>query len=115
MPGPGDRGGEKQKPKNASKTLKRLLGYMLKYGWVFFILLICAFAVKKIHITPQNALIKLIIASQAGLLLSDGNRNAATMLFAAIAVITAIIIHSYHRNALKDSQTHFRNSFIPTI
>ena len=44
MPGPGDRGGEKQKPKNASKTLKRLLGYMLKYGWVFFILLICAFA-----------------------------------------------------------------------
>ncbi len=44
MPGPGDRGGEKQKPKNAGKTLKRLLGYMLRYGWVFFILLIFAFA-----------------------------------------------------------------------
>ena len=44
MPGPGDRGGEKQKPKNAKKTLRRLLAYMLRYGWVFFVLLIFAFA-----------------------------------------------------------------------
>ena len=44
MPGPGDRGGEKQKPKNAGKTVRRLLAYMMKYGWIFFILLIFAFA-----------------------------------------------------------------------
>ena len=44
MPGPGDRGGEKQKPKNAGKTLSRLIGYMMRYGWVFFILLVFAFA-----------------------------------------------------------------------
>ena len=44
MPGPGDRGGEKQKPKNAGKTLRRLIGYMMRYGWVFFILLVFAFA-----------------------------------------------------------------------
>ena len=40
MPGPGDRGGEKQKPQNAGKTLRRLLKYMMEYGWIFFILLV---------------------------------------------------------------------------
>lgn len=44
MPGPGDRGGEKQKPKNAGRTLRRLLSYMMKYGWIFFLLLLLAFA-----------------------------------------------------------------------
>lgn len=44
MPGPGDRGGAKQKPKDARKTLRRLLKYMLEYAWIVFLLLICAFA-----------------------------------------------------------------------
>jgi ATP-binding cassette subfamily B protein len=44
MPGPGDRGGKKEKPKNARKTLRRLLKYMMEYVWLFFLLLICAFA-----------------------------------------------------------------------
>ena len=43
MPGPGDRGREKQKPKNPRKTLRRLLRYMFRYIFIVFILLICAF------------------------------------------------------------------------
>ena len=44
MPGPGDRGGVKQKPKNAKKTFRRLLKYMMEYGLVFFVLILFAFA-----------------------------------------------------------------------
>lgn len=43
MPGPGDRGREKQKPKNPRKTLRRLLRYMFRYIFIVLILLICAF------------------------------------------------------------------------
>ncbi|MCR4586542.1 MAG: ABC transporter ATP-binding protein/permease [Lachnospiraceae bacterium] len=44
MPGPGDRGGVKQKPKDAKKTFRRLLKYMMEYGGIFFILILFAFA-----------------------------------------------------------------------
>lgn len=44
MPGPGDRGKAKEKPKHAGKTLRRLLKYLMEYGWVVFLMLICAFA-----------------------------------------------------------------------
>lgn len=43
MPGPGDRGREKQKPKNPRKTLRRLLRYMFRYIFIVLILLTCAF------------------------------------------------------------------------
>ena len=44
MPGPGDRGKAKEKPKHAKKTLIRLLKYLMEYGWVVLIMLLCAFA-----------------------------------------------------------------------
>lgn len=44
MPGPGDRGKAKEKPKHAKKTLVRLLKYLMEYGWVVLIMLLCAFA-----------------------------------------------------------------------
>ena len=44
MPGPGDRGKAKERPKHARKTLKRLLKYLMEYGWVVFVMLLCAFA-----------------------------------------------------------------------
>ena len=42
MPGPGDRGGKKEKPKNTKGTLKRILRYLSKYKIIVFILLILA-------------------------------------------------------------------------
>ena len=44
MPGPGDRGGKKSKPKDAKGTLLRILRYLAQYFWIVVILLICAFA-----------------------------------------------------------------------
>ena len=42
MPGPGDRGGKKEKPKDAKATLLRILRYLSKYRWIVFLLVICA-------------------------------------------------------------------------
>ena len=44
MPGPGDRGKAKEKPKHARRTMRRLLKYLMEYGWVVFLMLVCAFA-----------------------------------------------------------------------
>ena len=66
MPGPGDRGGEKQKPKNAGKTLRRLIGYMMRYGWVFIILLIFAFASNIGNLLGPNFAGKAINEAAAG-------------------------------------------------
>ena len=43
MPGPGDRGKAKEKPKHARKTLRRLLKYLMEYAWVVLLMLMCAF------------------------------------------------------------------------
>ncbi len=44
MPGPGDRGKAKEKPKHAKKTMLRLLKYLMEYAWVVLLMLLCAFA-----------------------------------------------------------------------
>ncbi len=66
MPGPGDRGGVKQKPKNAGKTLRRLLKYMLRYGWLFFLFLVCAFASNVGNLLGPNFAGKAINEASAG-------------------------------------------------
>ncbi len=42
MPGKGDRGGKKEKPKDAKGALRRILQYLMKYNWAVLALLICA-------------------------------------------------------------------------
>ncbi len=42
MPGPGNRGEKKEKPKDARGTLRRLLQYLLVYKWVVLLLTLCA-------------------------------------------------------------------------
>ncbi len=66
MPGPGDRGGVKQKPKDARKTLRRLLKYMMEYAWIFFLLLICAFTSNIGNLLGPDFAGKAITAASAG-------------------------------------------------
>lgn len=44
MPGPGDRGGVKQRPKNAKGALRRMMQYLMQYRWMVLTLLLCSFA-----------------------------------------------------------------------
>ncbi|MBR5732852.1 MAG: ABC transporter ATP-binding protein, partial [Lachnospiraceae bacterium] len=66
MPGPGDRGKVKEKPKNAGKTLKRLLRYLMKYGWVVLVMLLCAFASNIGNLLGPNYAGKAITAASKG-------------------------------------------------
>ena len=43
MPGRGDRGGKKERPKDARGTLIRIIKYLLEYKWIVLLLLICSF------------------------------------------------------------------------
>ena len=43
MPGRGDRGGKKERPKDTRGTLIRIIRYLLEYKWIVLILLICSF------------------------------------------------------------------------
>ena len=41
MPGPGDRGGVKRKPKDARGALRRILRYLMQYRWITLLMLLC--------------------------------------------------------------------------
>ena len=41
MPGPGDRGGVKAKPKDAKGALRRILRYLMEYRWLVLLFLCC--------------------------------------------------------------------------
>ena len=43
MPGPGDRSGVKQRPKNAKGALRRIIGYLAQFRYVVLLLLFCSF------------------------------------------------------------------------
>ncbi len=42
MPGRGDRGGKKERPKDTRGTLRRILQYLLEYKWAVLLLLVCS-------------------------------------------------------------------------
>lgn len=42
MPGPGDRGGKKEKPRDAKGTLLRVMRYLTAYRWQVLLFLLCA-------------------------------------------------------------------------
>ncbi len=66
MPGRGDRGGKKEKPKDAKGTLRRILKYLMKYKFVILALLICAFASNIGNLLGPNFAGKAISAAEAG-------------------------------------------------
>ena len=41
MPGPGDRGGPKARPRDAKGALRRILQYLMEYRWWVALFLLC--------------------------------------------------------------------------
>ena len=66
MPGPGDRGGVKQKPKNAKGALLRIIGYLMKYRFIVLFLLLCSFASNIGNLMGPNFAGKAIAAASVG-------------------------------------------------
>ena len=40
MPGPGDRGGKKERPKDTRGALRRILSYLMEYRWLVLLFLL---------------------------------------------------------------------------
>ncbi|MBO4414696.1 MAG: ABC transporter ATP-binding protein [Lachnospiraceae bacterium] len=87
MPGPGDRGKVKEKPKHAGQTLKRLLKYLLEYGWVVLIMLLCAFASNIGNLLGPNFAGKAINAASEG----AGKVNISEVVHYGILMLIAYV------------------------
>ena len=66
MPGPGDRGGEKRKPKDARGTLLRIIKYLSEYVWIVAVLVILAFFSNIGNLMGPRLAGKAIGATEAG-------------------------------------------------
>ncbi len=66
MPGRGDRGGEKRKPKDAKGTLIRIVKYLSEYVWVVVILVILSFLSNLGNLLGPRLAGKAIGATEAG-------------------------------------------------
>ena len=66
MPGPGDRGGEKRKPKDARGTLIRIIKYLSDYVWIVALLVILAFLSNIGNLMGPRLAGKAIGATEAG-------------------------------------------------
>ncbi|MCH5198831.1 MAG: ABC transporter ATP-binding protein [Oscillospiraceae bacterium] len=66
MPGPGDRGGEKRKPKDAKRTLRRIIKYLSQYVWVVAGLVLLAFCSNIGNLMGPRLAGKAIGATEAG-------------------------------------------------
>ncbi|ETP71374.1 ABC-type multidrug transport system, ATPase and permease component [Lachnospiraceae bacterium JC7] len=88
MPGPGDRGREKQKPKAARKTLRRLLKYLIDYMWIVLLLLLCAFASNIGNLLGPNFAGKAINAASAG----EGKVNIDSVIRYGFLMLAAYMV-----------------------
>ncbi|MBR6381127.1 MAG: ABC transporter ATP-binding protein [Lachnospiraceae bacterium] len=87
MPGPGDRGTEKQKPKHARRTLLRLIRYLMVYGWAVALFLLCALLSNIGNLLGPNFAGKAIAAASAG----AGNVAIPTVIRYGILMLIAYV------------------------
>ncbi len=66
MPGRGDRGGIKQKPKDAKGALVRIIKYLMQYKYLVLLFIICAFLSNLGNLLGPNFAGKAIDAASAG-------------------------------------------------
>ena len=66
MPGRGDRGGRKERPKDTKKALRRLLGYLKPFLLPVFFSCLCAFCGNILNLLGPKFAGKAIGAAEAG-------------------------------------------------
>ena len=87
MPGPGDRGGVKQRPKNAKGALRRIVGYLAQFRYLVLLLLICSFISNIGNLLGPNFSGKAINAASAG----RGNVDMALVRHYALLMLVAYV------------------------
>lgn len=66
MPGSGDRGSVRSRPKNTKNALRRIIGYLVQYRWIVAALLLCSFLSNIGNLLGPNFAGKAITAASAG-------------------------------------------------
>ena len=87
MPGPGDRGGVKQRPKNAKGALRRIVGYMAQFRYLVLLLLICSFISNIGNLLGPSFSGKAINAAAAG----KGNVDMSLVTHYALLMLAAYV------------------------
>ena len=91
MPGRGDRGGVKEKPKDAKGALRRIISYLAEFKWVVLALLLCAFASNIGNLLGPRFAGKAIGTAEAGFRLGVGMVDMATMKRYALLMLIAYV------------------------
>ncbi len=88
MPGAGDRGGVKARPKDAKGALRRIIKYLMEYAWVVVLLLILAFASNVGNLLGPSYAGKAIAAAEAG----AGKVDMSVVLHNAMLMLIAYVV-----------------------
>ena len=87
MPGRGDRGGVKQRPRNAKGALRRIIGYLAEFRFIVLLLLICSFISNIGNLLGPSFSGKAISAASAG----QGNVDMALVKHYAMLMLAAYV------------------------
>ena len=91
MPGPGDRGGVKAKPKDAKGALRRIGGYLLRYRAAVLALLCCALLSNLGNLLGPRFAGKAIGEAEAGFRAGVGQVNMDAVLRYALLMLLAYV------------------------
>ncbi|MDO4413502.1 MAG: ABC transporter ATP-binding protein [Erysipelotrichaceae bacterium] len=91
MPGRGDRGGKKEKPRDAKGTLIRIIRYLMVYKWVVLFLLCCALLSNLGNLLGPRFAGKAIGAAEAGYRLGPGHVDMETVGHYAMLMLIAYV------------------------
>ena len=91
MPGPGDRGGVKQKPKDARGALRRIIGYLMRYRIAVLLLLCCALLSNLGNLLGPRFAGKAIGEAEAGFRQGVGGVNMDAVLRYALLMLVAYV------------------------
>ncbi len=91
MPGPGDRGGKKERPKDTKGTLLRIVRYLMTYRWLVLLFLVFAFLSNIGNLMGPRFAGKAIGAAEAGFRQGPGHVDMAVVIRYALLMLACYI------------------------
>ena len=91
MPGPGDRGGKKERPKDTKGTLLRIVRYLMAYRWLVLLFLVFAFLSNIGNLMGPRFAGKAIGAAEAGFRQGPGHVDMALVTRYALLMLGCYI------------------------
>ncbi len=91
MPGPGDRGGKKEKPRDVKGTLIRIIRYLMVYKWIVLFLLCCALLANLGNLLGPRFAGRAIGVAEEGYRLGPGHVDMALVGHYAILMLVTYV------------------------